>query len=155
MAKVKPNDCIWCLEFYRYVCFSFLGNQTIFCWDTANFIFDLENLRSGHGQGQLSWSHLRPRLQRIGLLLVSWQSDHFWLSYSKFHTWFWKFEVKVMAKVKCDGHIQGLEFNQYVCSSFHGNWTIFGWVIGNSIFDHENSRSRSWPRSNPMTTFGA
>ena len=27
--------------------------------------------------------------------------------------------------------------------------------IGNSIFDLENSRSRSWPRSNPTVTFEA
>ena len=46
MAKVNPNDFIWCLEFNRYVCFSFRGNRAIFCWDMANFIFDLENLRS-------------------------------------------------------------------------------------------------------------
>ena len=37
--------------------------------------------------------------------------------------------------------------------SFRGNRTIFGWDIANSIFDLENSRSRSWPRSNPMVTF--
>ena len=40
MAQVKPNDCIWCLEFNRYVCFSFRGNRNIFGWDMANFIFD-------------------------------------------------------------------------------------------------------------------
>ena len=148
----------------------------------------------GHGQGQTHWSHL---------LFVSWQSDHFWLRYSKFHIWPWKFKVKVMAKVKYDGHIWGLGFNQYVCYSFRGNWTIFwqrysqfhiwpwkfkvkfmakakpdghiwglvinrcvcfsfrgnrtifGWDIANSIFDLENSRSRSWPRSSLMVTFDA
>ena len=66
-----------------------------------------------------------------------------------------KFKVKVMAKVKPDGHIWALEFNQYVCFSFRGNRTTFGWDIGNSIFDLENSRSKSWPRSNLMVTFGA
>ena len=39
---------------------------------------------------------------------VSWQSDHVWLRYRKFHIWPWKFKVKVMAKVKPDGHIWGL-----------------------------------------------
>ena len=29
MAKVKPDGHIWALEFNRYVCFSFRGNQTI------------------------------------------------------------------------------------------------------------------------------
>ena len=34
-------------------------------------------------------------------------------------------KVKVMVKVKLIGHIWGLEFNRYVCFSFHGNRTIF------------------------------
>ena len=99
------------------------------------------------------WSHLRPGVQSICLLFVSWQSDHFWLRYSKFYIWPWKFKVKVMAKVKPAGHIWAPEFNRYVCFSFRGNRTIFGWDIANSIFDLENSRSRSWPRSNPLVTF--
>ena len=54
----------------------------------------------GYGQGKKKhWSHLRPGGQSICLLFVSWQSDHFWLRYSKFHIWPWKFKVKVMAKV--------------------------------------------------------
>ena len=81
------------------------------------------------------------------------QSDHFWMRYRKFHIWPWKFKVKVMAKVKPDGHIWGLEFSRYVCFSFRGNRTILGWDIANSIFDLENSRSRSWPRSHTMVTF--
>ena len=107
----------------------------------------------GYGQGQTHWSHLRPGVQSICLLFVSWQLDQFWLRYMKFHIWPWKFKVKVMAKVKPDGHIWALEFNRYVCFSFRGNRTIFGWDIANSIFDLENSRLRSWPRSNPMVTF--
>ena len=78
---------------------------------------------------------------------LSWQSDHFWLRYSKFYIWPWKFKVKVMAKVKSDGHIWALEFNRYVCFSFRGNRTIFGWDIANSIFDLEKSRSRSQRKS--------
>ena len=107
----------------------------------------------GYGQVQTHWSHLRPGVQSICLLFVSWQSDHLWLRYSKFCIWPWKFKVKVMAKVKPDGHIWALEFNRYVCFSFRGNQTIFGWDIANSVFDLENSRSRSWARSNPMVTF--
>ena len=67
------------------------------------------------------------------------------------HVWS---KVKVMSdlqnskvKVKPIGHIWGLEFSRYVCFSFRGNRTTFGWDIGNYIFDLENSRSRSWPRS--------
>ena len=160
-------------------------------WDTAISKFDHENPWSrscvvkgqgqiwpsklngqGHGQGQTNWSHLRPRIQSIYLLFVSWQSDHFWLRYRKLHIWpckfkvkvkakikpdghiwdlgvqsicllfvswqsdhfwlrysklyiwTWKFKVKVMAKVKPDGHIWALQFNRYVCFSFHGNRTI-------------------------------
>ena len=48
-------------------------------------------------------------------------------------------KVTVMVKFKPIGHI----------------WATFGWDIGNSIFDLENSRSRSWPRSNPIVTFEA
>ena len=127
-------------------------------WDTAISKFDHENLRSRSswvcgqrsrlhltfkGQGQTHWSHLRPGVQSICLLFVSWKSDHFWLRYSKFYVWPRKFMVKP------NGHIWALEFNWYVCFSFRGNRTIFGWDIANSIFDLENSR----PRSNPMVTF--
>ena len=45
-AKVKTDSHIWGLEFNRCVCFSFRGNRTIFGWDIANSIFDLENSRS-------------------------------------------------------------------------------------------------------------
>ena len=106
----------------------------------------------GYGQGQTHRSYLRPRVQSICLLFVSRHSDNFWLRCRKFHIWPWKFKVKVMAKVKPDGHISGLAFNWYVCLSFRGNRTTFGWDIGNSIFDLENSRSRLWPRSNLMVT---
>ena len=104
-------------------------------------------------QGQTHWSHLGPGVQSICLLFVSWQSDHFWLRYRKFHIWPWKFKVKVMAKVKPDGHIWGLGV-QSICLLFV-LWQSdhFGWDIANSIFDLENSRSRSWPRSNLMITF--
>ena len=108
----------------------------------------------GYGQGQPHWSHFGPGVQSICLLFrFSWPSYHFWLRYRKFHIWPWKFKVKVMAKVKPDGHIWALEFNWYVWFSFRGNRTIFGWDIANSIFDLENLRSRSWPRSNQMFTF--
>ena len=58
-----------------------------------------------------------------------------------------------MAKVKTDGHIWGLELIGCVCFSFRGNQAIFGWDIANSIFDLENSRSRSRqnrPKSNQV-----
>ena len=113
-----------------------------------------------HGQGHVcsqKWRlHLTLKIQDQGqglefnrcLLFVSWQLDHSWLRYSKFHIWLWKFKVKVMAKIKPDGPIWGLEFNRYVCFSFCGNLTIFGWDIANSIFDLANSTSRSQPKSN-------
>ena len=152
-VKLKPIGHIWGLDFSRYVCFSFRGNRTPFGWDIGNPYLTLKIQGQGHGQGQTRWTHLSPRVQSICFLFVSWQSGHFWLRYRKFHIWPWKFKVKVMAKVKPGGHIWALEFNRYVCFSFRGNRTIFGWDLANSIFDLENSRSRSWPRSNPMVTF--
>ena len=105
----------------------------------------------GYGQGQTYWPHLRPVVQSICFLFVSWQSDYFWLRYSKFHIWPWKFRVKV----KSDGHIWGLKFNRNICLSFRGNRTIFGWDMANSISHLENSRSRSWPSSKLMVAFDA
>ena len=64
-------------------------------------------------------------------------------------------KVKVMVKVKPIGHIWGLEFNRYICFSFRGNRTTFVWAIGNSIFDFENLRSGSRPRSNLLAPFKA
>ena len=63
--------------------------------------------------------------------------------------WLWKFNVKVMAKVKHNGHISGLEVSRYVCFSFRDNRTTLGWGIANSIFDLEiqgqgHSQCRSW-----------
>ena len=116
-------------------------------------IWPLKFKGQGYGQVQTHWSHLRPGVQSIWLLFVSRQSDHFWLRYSKLYIWPWKFKVKVMAKVKPDGYIWAVGINRYVCFPFRGNRTIFGWDIANSVFDLENSRSRSWPRSNPMVTF--
>ena len=77
------------------------------------------------------------------LVIVSWQRDHFWPRYSKFPIWPWKFKFMVNP----DGPIWGLQFNQYICFSFHGNWTIFGRDIANSLLDLDYSRSMSWPRS--------
>ena len=54
MVKVKSIGHIWGLEFNRYVCFLFRGNRTIFGWDIANSIFDLEKSRSR------SWSRSKP-----------------------------------------------------------------------------------------------
>ena len=117
MSKVKPNGNIWGPEFNQYVCFSFHGNQTISSWDKANSIFDLENSRSrSWPRGNLMATFEALSSKSNCLLFVSWQSDHFWLrSYSKFNIWPWKFKFKfkVMAKVKSDYHIWGLEFNRY------------------------------------------
>ena len=58
--------------------FSFCGN-----W----IIYKIKIQGQGHGQDQTHWSHLRPRVQLICFLFISWQSDHFWLRHSKFHIW--------------------------------------------------------------------
>ena len=125
MAKVKLYSHIWGLKFNRSVCFSFHDNRTIFGWDIANSTFDLDNSRSSSWPRSNQMVTLRPKVQSICLLFVSWQSDHFLLRYSKFHVWPWKFMVKVMAKVKPYGHIWGPEWNRYVCFSLRGNRTNF------------------------------
>ena len=155
MAKVKPIGHIWGLEFKSMFAFRFVAIGPVLVEIYKNSYFTLKIQGQGHSQGQIWWSHLRPRVQSMCLLFVLWQSDHFWQRYSQFHIWPWKFKVKVMSKVKPDGHIWGLEINRYVCFLFRGNRTIFDWDIAKSIFDLENSRSRSWPRSKPMVTFEA
>ena len=57
-------------------------------WQTPYLTLKIQG--QGHGQGQTRWSHLSPRVQSICSLFVSWQSDNFWLRYSKFHIWPWK-----------------------------------------------------------------
>ena len=100
------------------------------------------------GQGQTHWSHLRPGVQSKCLPFVLWQSNHFWLrtnsifdlENSRSRSWP-RSNLMVTS--------EALEFNRYVCFSFCGNRTIFGWDIANSIFDLEKSRSRSrrkWPK---------
>ena len=115
----------WSWSWMTYWHFLCAMSKTLPFWDTAISKFDHENPWSrscevkgqvwpskfkGHGYGQVQThcSHLRPGVQSICLLFVSWQSNHFWLIYRKFHIWPWKFKVKVMAKVKSDGHIWDL-----------------------------------------------
>ena len=106
----------------------------------------------GHVCGQRSRSRLTFKIQRSRLwprsnplvTFEAWKSidmfafcflaiGHFWLRYSKFYIWPWKFEVKVMAKVKTNGHIWALEFNRYVCFSFRGNRTIL-WLRYSKVY---------------------
>ena len=123
MVKVKHIGHIWGLEFNRYVCFLFRGNRTTFGWDIGNSICYLENSRSR------SWprSNLMVAIEALGSIdMFAFRFvaiGPFWLRYSKFYIWPWIFKVKVMIKVKPDGHIWALEFNRYVCFSFRGNRT--------------------------------
>ena len=123
-------------------------------WSKVKVTFDLENSKVKVMVKVKPTGHIWDlEFNRYVYFLFRGNQTIFWLRYGKFYIWPWKFKVKVMAKVKTDGHIWTLEFNRYVCFSFRGNRTIFGWDIANSIFDLENARSRSWPRSNPMVTF--
>ena len=94
-------------------------------WDTAFQHLTMKIHGQGHVCGQRSRSCLTLKIQRSRLCSRS----------------------NLMVT------FEALEFYQYVCFSFRGNLTFFGWDIANSIFDLEKSRSRSWPRSNPMVTF--
>ena len=77
-----------------------------------------------YGQGQTHWSHLRPGVQSICLLFVSWQSAHFWLRNRKFHIW--PSRSRSWPRSNLMVTFEALEFNWYVCFSFRGNRTIFG-----------------------------
>ena len=58
-----------------------------------------------------------------------------------------------MGKVKPDGHIWALEFKPYVCFSFRGNRTIFGWDIANPCLTLKNlgqGHDESRPKSNQV-----
>ena len=156
MAKVKPIGHIWGLEF-KSICLLFVSWLSGQLWlryikiHISPWKFKVKVTAKVKSDGHI-WGQ---RVQSMCLLFVLWQSDHFWQRYSQVHIWPWKFKVKVMSKVKPDGHIWGLEINGYVCFLFRGNRTIFDWDIAKSIFNLENSRSRSWPRSKPMVTFEA
>ena len=90
------------------------------------------------------------------------------LRYSYVKIWPWKSMVKVMCAVKGEGHVWPSKFKDQgygqgythwshlrpgvqsicsVCFLFRGNRTTFGWIIANSIFDLEKSRSRSRRKS--------
>ena len=64
-------------------------NWFSYSWDMAVSNLNLEIQGQGHGQGQTAYSMFAFRFVAI---------DHFWLRYSKFHIWPWKFKVKVMAR---------------------------------------------------------
>ena len=124
MVKVKPIGHIWGLEFNRYVCFLFRGNQTTFGWDIGNSIFDLENSRPRSNLtvtfealefNRCVWFSFRGNRTIFGWDIANSIFD------LENHIWPWKLKVKVMTKVKADGHIWALEFNRYVWFSFRGN----------------------------------
>ena len=83
MAKVKPDHRIWALEFNRYVCFSFRGNRTIFGWDMANSIFDLENLGKVHNENgpksnqviYRSWPTVLSKMKEIQKVVEKWSRE--------------------------------------------------------------------------------
>ena len=86
-----------------------------------------------HGQGQTQWSHLRPMIQSICVLYVSWQSDHFGLRCSKFYIWPWKFKVKVAMKIDQNlirqyvRAINPAKRNPYSCSEVISWRKVCGW----------------------------
>ena len=113
-------------------------------WSWMTYCHPLCAMSIGPPIMRYSYLKIWPWKSMVKVMCVVKGQGQVWPSNSK---------VKVMVKFKPIGHIWGLEFNRYVCFSFRGNRTTFGWDIGNSIFDLENWRSRTWPRSNPMVTF--
>ena len=119
---------------------------------------------NGHGHSH-EWPTATPLCaMSIGPLI---------LRYSYFKIWTWKSMVKVMCVVRGQGHAWPSKFKRQGCGQGQTHWShlrpevqwiclLFAswqldhfWDIGNSVFDLENSRSRSWPRSNPMVIFEA
>ena len=74
--------------------------------------FTVEIQGQGHDQAQNWWQHLRPSVQSIRPFFK------FLLIYNKFHIWFKKIKVKVMAKMKLDGHIGASNSIQIFALSF-------------------------------------
>ena len=72
--------------------------STMFGWDIAKPIFDLENSRSRSWPRSNSWKHVRPKIQSLRLLCRFVTIRPIWLTYSKLHIRPWKLEVKVMTK---------------------------------------------------------
>ena len=126
-------------------------NQPGHFYDSAILKLDLKIQGQGHDQGQTWWLYLRPCVQLTCSFFVSWQLNNFWLIYSKIHIWPGNFEVKVIAKVKLDGHIWCLNFNRYFSFVTGQSDHFVLRCITKSIF--ENSRSKSLLRSNPMVIF--
>ena len=99
-SKVKVTfEALSSIDMFAFSC---RGNQAIFGWDIANYIF--ENSRSR------SWPRSNPMvtfevLSSIDIAFRFVAIGLCWLRYSKFHIWHWKFKVKIIAKVKVDGHI--------------------------------------------------
>ena len=106
---------------------------------------------NGHGHGH-EWPTATP--------LVQCQSA---LPFSYFKIRPWKSMIKVMcgqrSRSRLTFKIQRSRLwsrsNPLVTFEFRNNRTTFGWDIANSIFDLENSMSRSWPRWYLMVTFEA
>ena len=61
-------------EAYSSINICLLFNQTIFGWDIAIPYLTFKIQGQCHGQGQTWWSQLKPSVQSICLLFVSWQS---------------------------------------------------------------------------------
>ena len=66
---------------------------------------------------------------KVNYLVMSWTT---WSGFQVAQFATWKFgRALSTVGIKPDGHIWGLEFNQYVCFSFLGNRAIFGWDMSN------------------------
>ena len=119
------SGLIWCLAFNQYLPFSFHGNLTIF----SNWIFDLDNSRSRSYPRLKLWQQLKPSIQ----------SDHFF-SWGQRQIW-WPY----------------LRPNIHSICLFFISWQLAYLFLRyiNWIFDLENSRPKSWPRSKSIATFEA
>ena len=117
---------------------------------------------NGHGHGH-KWSTVTPFVQCQSALpfwdpaISKFDHENPWSRscvWSKVKVTFdlQNSKVRVMVKVKPIGHIWGPEINRYVCFSFRGNRTTFGWDIGNSIFYLEIQGQTLWSYLRPWSS---
>ena len=107
------------IQLFQNLTMKILGQGHVWCQRSSpHFTLKIQGSRSWARSNSLVTFVVRSSTDMFAFRFVA--IDHFWLRYNKFYIWPWKFKVKVMAKVKPDGHTWGLEFNRYVCFSFHG-----------------------------------
>ena len=83
--------CIWGIMFYQYIHFSLHGNRIILPlrYSKLNNIWPWWKSWPRSIPNDCIWGR---EFNRYVCFFIVWQSNHFWLRYSKFYIWPWKFK---------------------------------------------------------------